>query len=169
MRGRTVSRRNLIKGGIAAGAAIAIPSVVPSTVLGADAPSERVHVGQIGCGGISNYHTHYLSRMKDVRVIAVADVYDALATSRPYRLDAYPHETVRQMIAAERGGAFDPDIVDAFMQCEAKLAAISQGQLDEVAPAEPVQGETGPTTSGAARPWHGGVLVEAARDIPIIS
>jgi len=72
---RTVTRRDVIKGGIAAGAAVAFPTVVPSTVFGAAAPSERVHVGQIGCGGISNYHTNHLSRMKDVRVVAVADAY----------------------------------------------------------------------------------------------
>jgi len=75
MQERTVSRRDLIKGGIAAGAAIGLPAIVPSTVLGAAAPSERVTVGQIGCGGISNYHTNYMNRMKDVRVIAVCDAY----------------------------------------------------------------------------------------------
>jgi len=75
MQKQTVSRRDLIKGGIAAGAAIGLPAIVPSTVFGAAAPSERVHVGQIGCGGISNYHTNYMNRMKDVRVIAVCDAY----------------------------------------------------------------------------------------------
>ncbi len=75
MQERTVSRRDLIKGGIAAGAALGFPTIVPSMVLGAEAPSKRVHVGQIGCGGISNYHTNYLIRMKDVRVVAVSDAY----------------------------------------------------------------------------------------------
>ncbi len=72
---RNMSRRNFIKGGLAAGAAIGLPAVVPSTVFGAAAPSERVTVGQIGCGGISNYHTNYLTKMKDVRIVAVCDAY----------------------------------------------------------------------------------------------
>ena len=75
MQERTVSRRDLIKGSLAAGAAIGLPAIVPGTVFGAAAPSERVTVGQIGCGGISNYHTNYMNRMKDVRVIAVCDAY----------------------------------------------------------------------------------------------
>ena len=75
MQKRTVSRRDFVKGGAVAVAAIGLPTVVPSTVIGADAPSKRVHVGQIGCGGISNYHSNYLNRMKDVRVVAVSDAY----------------------------------------------------------------------------------------------
>ena len=75
MKERTVSRRDFVKGGAVAAAAIGLPTIVPSTVLGAEAPSKRVHVGQIGCGGISNYHTNHLLRMKDVCVVAVSDAY----------------------------------------------------------------------------------------------
>ena len=71
----TVSRRDLIKGGAAAAAAFALPTIVPSTVLGAAAPSQRVHVGQIGCGSISKYHMNSLIQMKDVRIVAVSDAY----------------------------------------------------------------------------------------------
>jgi len=75
MRKKNVSRRDFIKSSVAASAALGVPSIVPSTVFGADAPSNRVNVGMIGCGGISNYHTHHLSKMQDVRVIAVCDAY----------------------------------------------------------------------------------------------
>ena len=75
MQKKMVSRRNFIKGGIVASATLSIPSIVPGTVFGADAPSNRVNVGLIGCGGISNYHTNYLSQMQDVRVVAVCDAY----------------------------------------------------------------------------------------------
>ena len=75
MQERTVNRRDFIKGGAVAVAAIGLPTIVPSAVIGADAPSQRVHVGQIGCGNISRYHTNYMNRMKDVRVIAVSDAY----------------------------------------------------------------------------------------------
>ena len=46
---RTVSRRGFLKG--AAGAAFALPTVVHSTVLGANPPNGRVAVGHIGVGG----------------------------------------------------------------------------------------------------------------------
>ena len=75
MQERNVSRRDFIKGGVVAAATFGLPTIVPSVVIGADAPSNRVHVGQIGCGTISNYHSHYLNGMKDVRVIAVSDAY----------------------------------------------------------------------------------------------
>ena len=89
MREASVSRRDFIKGGIAAGAALGVPTVVGSTVLGADAPSQRVHVGLIGCGGISNYHTNYLIRMKDVRVVAVSDAYKSRRERKAAQLNKH--------------------------------------------------------------------------------
>lgn len=47
------------------------------------------------------------------RLMAVADVYDALISKRVYKL-AFPHEQAVDMILAERGSHFDPDITDAF-------------------------------------------------------
>ncbi|MFO8048299.1 MAG: HD domain-containing phosphohydrolase, partial [Desulfosudaceae bacterium] len=47
------------------------------------------------------------------RIVALADVYDALTTARVYK-DAYSHEKAARIIMAERGKKFDPDIVDAF-------------------------------------------------------
>ncbi len=75
MKKKGISRRGFIKRSLTAGAVIGVPTIVPSTVFGNDAPSNRVNVAQIGCGGISRYHTNHLKRMKDVRVIAVSDAY----------------------------------------------------------------------------------------------
>ena len=47
------------------------------------------------------------------RVFAVADVLDALTTDRPYR-PASPLKVAREMIVAETGTHFDPDVVEAF-------------------------------------------------------
>jgi putative nucleotidyltransferase with HDIG domain len=47
------------------------------------------------------------------RVFAVADVFDALTTKRPYRA-ALSFEEAQEMILAESGTHFDPDIVAAF-------------------------------------------------------
>ena len=47
------------------------------------------------------------------RVFAVADVFDALTTNRPYRT-AFSFEEAHEMILAESGKHFDPDVVAAF-------------------------------------------------------
>ncbi|MEI7611358.1 MAG: two-component system response regulator [Betaproteobacteria bacterium] len=48
------------------------------------------------------------------RLMAVADVYDALITKRVYK-DAYLHDESIKMILAERGSHFDPVVIDAMM------------------------------------------------------
>lgn len=48
------------------------------------------------------------------RILAVADVFDALMHDRPYK-DAWSMEDALQEIRSQRGRQFDPDIVDAFM------------------------------------------------------
>lgn len=49
------------------------------------------------------------------RVLAVADVYDAMTNHRPYRKRVEPLEVVK-MIQSEAGSQFDPDVVGAFMR-----------------------------------------------------
>jgi len=49
------------------------------------------------------------------RIVALADVYDALTSERPYKV-AYSPEVAREMIAVESGGHFDPVVVDAFLR-----------------------------------------------------
>lgn len=47
------------------------------------------------------------------RITAVADVFDALSSKRPYK-PPFPRERCFQIIADERGTHFDPQVVDAF-------------------------------------------------------
>jgi PAS domain S-box-containing protein len=47
------------------------------------------------------------------RIVAVADVYDALTTSRPYK-EAWSAERVLEELVEQRGVHFDPEIVDAL-------------------------------------------------------
>lgn len=49
------------------------------------------------------------------RITALADVFDALTSRRPYK-EPYPLETALEIIKKERGGHFDPAIVDIFMK-----------------------------------------------------
>ncbi len=48
------------------------------------------------------------------RLMAIADVYDALINRRIYK-PAIPHERAVEMIAAQKGKQFDPDIVESFI------------------------------------------------------
>ena len=58
------------------------------------------------------------------RLMAVADVYDALVTRRPYKEPLSHAEAVR-IIDRGRGTHFDPDIVDAFLASQDQFAAIA--------------------------------------------
>ena len=50
------------------------------------------------------------------RIVAVADVYDALTSARPYK-NPWPQEDALAEIAAKRETQFAPDVVDAFQAC----------------------------------------------------
>ena len=56
------------------------------------------------------------------RLMAVADVYDALVSRRPYK-DAYPHQFAVGEIVKAKGTQFDPDVVDAFLTIADELPA----------------------------------------------
>jgi HD-GYP domain-containing protein (c-di-GMP phosphodiesterase class II) len=49
----------------------------------------------------------------EARIIAVADVYDAHTSDRPYRKAMPPFEA-RELIAKGSGTEFDPEVVEAF-------------------------------------------------------
>ena len=49
------------------------------------------------------------------RIVALADVYDALTTERFYKR-AYTHDKSRQIIISLKGSHFDPRIVEVFEQ-----------------------------------------------------
>jgi len=51
------------------------------------------------------------------RIMALADVYDALTSKRCYK-DAFTHEKARNIILEERGEHFDPKVVDSFLRQE---------------------------------------------------
>ena len=63
------------------------------------------------------------------RLMALADVYDALISRRVYK-EGMPHQQAAEIIAQGRGSHFDPDVVDAFFQIEQTFVAIAQRYLD---------------------------------------
>lgn len=59
------------------------------------------------------------------RLVALADVYDALTSTKIYK-DSYSHETAREKIISEKGKHFDPDIVDVFFSQEYAFIAVQK-------------------------------------------
>lgn len=89
------------------------------------------------------------------RIVAVADVYDALTTDRVYR-PAMPVEEARRLIREASGSQFDPRVVAAFEECADVFRAMSEQVTDapRVATAEPRSpaGQTAPRPADARRP-----------------
>ena len=59
------------------------------------------------------------------RIVAVADVYDALSVKRIYK-DALPHEVCVDKIRREAGRQFDPELVEVFLSIEPQIAEIAE-------------------------------------------
>ncbi len=57
------------------------------------------------------------------RIVGIADVFDALTSERPYK-DAYPLDVAMEIIRRERGGHFDPRVVDAFLELKNEIAGV---------------------------------------------
>jgi putative two-component system response regulator len=58
------------------------------------------------------------------RLMAVADVYDALISRRVYK-EGMPHEQAVKIMVEGKGSHFDPDIVDAFLELQDEFRAIA--------------------------------------------
>lgn len=64
------------------------------------------------------------------RLMAIADVYDALISSRVYK-PAFSHEKAVTIITEGRGSHFDPNMVDCFLTISDKFNAIALQFLDQ--------------------------------------
>ncbi len=70
-----MERRDFMKKTALAGAAIGFPTIVPASVFGKNAPSNKINIGQIGCGRIAREHDLPGTWRHDVaRIVAVSDV-----------------------------------------------------------------------------------------------
>jgi putative two-component system response regulator len=63
------------------------------------------------------------------RLMAIADVYDALISARPYKQPFSPEEA-KQIIEAGRGTHFDPLLVDIFSKIADQFAEIAKNHTD---------------------------------------
>ncbi|MGB5437713.1 MAG: Gfo/Idh/MocA family oxidoreductase [Maribacter sp.] len=75
---------------LGAAALVGFPSIVPAHVLGKDAPSNKINIGQIGCGRIARDHDIYDTiRFKDARYVAVCDVDSKRASNAKGLVDNF--------------------------------------------------------------------------------
>lgn len=63
------------------------------------------------------------------RIVAVADVFDALASRRPYK-EPFSREACLEIIRQGRGSQFDPEVVDAFMACLGEIEEVQRVLMD---------------------------------------
>jgi len=68
------------------------------------------------------------------RIVAVADVYDALTSKRVYKA-AYCHDVARSIVLEGAGSHFDPAVVQAYRDCERQIVAIAARYGVDVGPA----------------------------------
>jgi putative two-component system response regulator len=61
------------------------------------------------------------------RLMAVADVYDALVSERPYK-EAFSREEARHIMLEGKGTHFDPALVDSFDRVETRFAEVVQSR-----------------------------------------
>ena len=64
------------------------------------------------------------------RLMALADVYDALISKRVYK-PAFPHEEAVRIVVEGRGKHFDPDVVDAFLAVAEDFRQIAATHRDD--------------------------------------
>ena len=65
------------------------------------------------------------------RLMALADVYDALVSKRPYK-ESMAHETALKLILLGNGTHFDPDIVAAFLTLSEEFRRIALENADRI-------------------------------------
>ncbi len=80
------------------------------------------------------------------RIVAIADVFDALTTVRPYKT-AWPVEKVIAWLQEQRGRHFDPELIDLFLTKMPEILEqswnLSAGGATVALPSRPILGRKG--------------------------
>jgi putative two-component system response regulator len=81
------------------------------------------------------------------RIVAVADVYDALTSRRVYK-EPYSHERARSVLLEGRGRHFAPAVVDVFLEIENQFQGIAERFVGDEAPLDKEQDAAAPLLTG---------------------
>ncbi|MCR4412279.1 MAG: Gfo/Idh/MocA family oxidoreductase [Thermoguttaceae bacterium] len=101
MQSNGVSRRGFL--GVAAAAGLAVPSLVPSGTLaqpGKPAPSEKIRLALIGCGGMGRANLGACANQPDVVVVGACDPWKARreAVAAQFKDTCKPHPDYREVL-----------------------------------------------------------------------
>jgi two-component system response regulator RpfG len=102
-----------------------------------DSPSKFVRMGAlIALGHHEKYDgTGYPYALRGdhiplpARIVAIADVFDALTTKRPYK-QAWDTDAALSYLIEHRGSHFDPTLVDAFVSMRTEIMRVQQELQD---------------------------------------
>jgi putative two-component system response regulator len=61
------------------------------------------------------------------RLMAIADVYDALTSERPYK-KSFPHAEAVRIVVAGQGTHFDPRLIEVFIRVAERISNQAGGQ-----------------------------------------
>ena len=96
----SVTRRDFLRSSAALAAAVTAPTILPSSVFGASAPSNRITLGIIGCGNQSTVDIPEWLKNHDCQIIAVCDLNQG---SYGYMCQAINIGSPRELSALNRG------------------------------------------------------------------
>jgi hypothetical protein len=86
----TTTRRQFLRHGGLAAAAIGFPTIIPARVLGQDAPSKKINILQIGCGRIGrDMDMPGILRQDPTRLVAVCDLDSIRASAAKEFVEAH--------------------------------------------------------------------------------
>ena len=117
-RSKRISRRVFLQGGAVVGSTLALPMIVPNSVFGASAPSEKIVMGAIGVGSMGRGDLNGFLHKDEVRVVAVCDA------------DANHVRTAKEMVDGRYGNT-DCAVCRDFRE------VVGRGDLDTVMHALP--------------------------------
>ena len=71
------------------------------------------------------------------RIVQIVDIYDAIRSSRPYRLEGYDHPSTIKIIEDNNAsGSFDPRVFEAFMDCSTEYRRLFDENCNDHTPVE---------------------------------
>ena len=91
-------RRFLRKSAVVVGAAVAAPYIIPSGVLAAPGPNDRIGIGAIGVGRQGADMMNIVAGCKDARIVAAADAYLTRVQTFGAKMNAVPYQDYHKLL-----------------------------------------------------------------------
>ena len=90
--------RFLRKSAVVVGAAVAAPYIIPSGVLAAPGPNDRIGIGAIGVGRQGADMMNIVAGCKDARIVAAADAYLTRVQTFGAKMNAVPYQDYHKLL-----------------------------------------------------------------------